>query len=168
MINYVEKGFGLHVYLNSLGLGIQDANGVWFNREGRDNEVNDAIAAYPLSSAQNAICVDIDAHATTLRDRVVVGVSSAEMSSWAVKRQEAINFKASGFIGDAPMLNTEAAARGIPLSAIVDRVLAGASDLSALEANIAGVAGKHKDAVRATTTFSGALSYDWSGGWPSV
>jgi hypothetical protein len=39
---------------------------------------------------------------------------------------------------------------------------------AALEADIAGVAGRHCDAVRACTTFADLLAYDWRAGWPEV
>jgi hypothetical protein len=43
----------------------------------------------------------------------------------------------------------EAQVRGIPLGALVDKVLAKAVALSQLEAGIAGTCGKKQDAVRA-------------------
>ena len=71
----------------------------------------------------------------------------------------------------AEILAAEAAARGATLVSVVARVQANAAALSLLEAQIAGVAGRHKDAVRAypstTEGEAAALVYDWSSGWPT-
>lgn len=47
MINYTEKGFGLHEHLNTLGLGISQVDGVWQSVNGANHaDINAAIAAY--------------------------------------------------------------------------------------------------------------------------
>lgn len=126
------------------------------------------IDAFALTELQAEIASRIDAHAAAMRDRAVAGISPAEMASWSIKRTEAMAYSASSNAADAPTLGIEAAARGVPLSAIVSRVLASAAALSGLEATIAGISGKHKDAVKAAPDFAAALTYDWTGGWPNV
>lgn len=47
MINYIEKGIGLHGHLNSIGLGIANIDGVWQSVNGASHDdINAAIAAY--------------------------------------------------------------------------------------------------------------------------
>ena len=166
MINYINKGPGLDSAIMAAGHWAVPVAGIWHTSD--DAAVQGIIDTYPLSATQKEVTTLIDAYATSLRDRVTRGISPVEMASWPVKRTEAVAYQASGNAADAPILGTEATARGVTLSTIVARVLASAGSLSGLEATIAGVAGKHKDAVRATTTFAKALSYDWSGGWPDA
>lgn len=164
MITYTEKGAALHDALAAAGHWLRQVNGVWVADD--DAAVQAIIDAYPLVACQAEIIAAIDAHARALRDAVVAGISPAEMASWSIKRAEAQATTASGDAADAPMLAIEAAARGIPLQAVVDLVRAKAAALSTLEAAIAGTAGRHADAVRACTSFADALAYDWSTGWP--
>ena len=160
MINYIEKGPGLHALIARSGYTLEQRNGVWVSNN--DTAVQGIIDAYSLSTAQNEIITLINDYAASLRDHAASGVSPAEMASWSIKRTEAMAYQVSGNAADAPILGIEAAARGMTLSALVARVLKNATSLAGLEATIAGVAGKHSDAVRATTTFAEALSYDWS------
>jgi len=47
MINYTEKGIGLHEHLNGIGLGISQVDGVWQSVNGASHDdINAAIAAY--------------------------------------------------------------------------------------------------------------------------
>jgi len=47
MIEYIEKGIGLHEHLNMLGLGISQVDGVWQSVNGASHDdINAAIAAY--------------------------------------------------------------------------------------------------------------------------
>lgn len=47
MINYTEKGIGLHEHLNSFGLGIMQIDGVWQSVNGANHDdINAAIASY--------------------------------------------------------------------------------------------------------------------------
>ena len=58
-------------------------------------------------------------------------------------------------------MQMEADARGVPLAAIVSRVISSAEAYQMAEAVIAGLAGKHKDAVNALQTRDELLAYDW-------
>ena len=47
MIEYIEKGIGLHEHLNSIGLGISQVDGVWQSvNDASHDDINAAIAAY--------------------------------------------------------------------------------------------------------------------------
>lgn len=143
---------------------------VWTETEGDktvllspdDAAAQAVIDSYTLAEAQDALCADIDAHATALRDRALAPYSVGEMVSWPVKLAEA---KAGG---STPMLSAEAAARGVSLAEIIAKVGARAAASGNREARIAGVAGKHKDAARGLPDFDALNAYDWHAGWPNV
>ena len=47
MVEYIEKGIGLHEHLNSIGLGIANIDGVWQSVNGASHDdIDAAIAAY--------------------------------------------------------------------------------------------------------------------------
>lgn len=166
MISYTEKGAGLHEAVARAGYLFRQENGVWMSSD--DAAVQVLIDAYTLADAAAYVGTQIDAHAKWLRDKVVKAASPGEMASWSIKRAEAEAFTVSANESDAPMLLAEATARGCTLQAIVTRVLANASALGSLEANISGTGGKHKDAIKALPSFDAIAAYDWSTGWPAV
>ncbi|EXI92149.1 MAG: hypothetical protein AW12_00800 [Candidatus Accumulibacter sp. BA-94] len=129
-----------------------------------DAAVQAVLDGWTVADARAEVVAMIDARARALRDGVVAGISSAEMASWALKREQSLAY--DGTDESAPMLALEASSRGVPTSAVVDRVLAKAAALSQLEAHIAGAAGKHGDAVKALATHAEVVAYDCSGGWP--
>lgn len=179
MINYIEKGIGQHDAINAAGhvfyWGTQPVAGLLMVSvsNGMTALVDDEAAvqaimdAYPLTSAQAEISLKIEAHAAQLREKATAGAATAEMVSWPIKRAEALAYQADP-TAPTPFLSAEATKRGVDVSVIVAKVAANAAVLSALEATIAGNAGRHRDAIKALTTFDGVLAYDWSTGWPSV
>lgn len=130
--------------------------------------INGYTEADALAYEKARVSADIEAQAARLRDRIVAGVSAAEMSSWPIKRAEAIAFTASASALDAPLLHAEASARGIDLSTLVAMVNGKTAALMALEAQIAGNSGKHRDALDGLTTATAVGAYDYSEGWPAV
>ncbi len=119
------------------------------------------VAFATLAEAQaNRIAV-VDKAAASLRDRVTAGLSAAEMSSWPLKLNEAQ-------AGGGPMLTLEAGYRGISEADLIVKVLDKATQLSTLEAQIAGVAGMHNDTIDALTTIEEVCSYDMRSDWPEV
>lgn len=166
MINYIYKGPSLDEHIIKSGHWAININGVWHTSD--DAAVQALIDGYTIGQTQDWVCRQIDDHARMLRDKVVVGVSAAELASWTIKQSEAAAFQATGQATSAPTLGHEAQARGVSLAAIVARVAQNAPVFLSLEATIAGTAGRHKDAVRLTATFEAALAYDWSGGWPNL
>lgn len=164
MINYIDKGLGLHASIVAAGHWLRQHDGVWQSSD--DVAVQAIIDAYSLDSCKAEVVAAVDAHAKTLRDSVVANISPAEMASWTIKQAEARAWQASGNAADAPMLSIEAMARGTTIADLSVKVLAKAVQLSQLEAMIAGVAGAHGDAVKALATFEAVLAYDWHSGWP--
>lgn len=126
------------------------------------------IDAYTLDDCQSSVCAEILNHARVLRDRIIAGISPGEMASWSIKRSEAAAYVATGNPADAPLLSAEAAARGVSVEALADKVAANASGLAQAEALIAGADGRHRDAVRAMNSIEAVMLYDWSAGWPAL
>lgn len=165
IINYTEKGSALHDRIRAAGHWLRCIDGVWQASDAA--AVQAIIDSYTLADTQADVCARINAHARALRDAAVAGISPAEMASWPIKRAEALAIAAGGTAADAPMLTAEAAARGVTLAEIVARVQGNAAALGTLEAMISGTEGKHRDAVKALTTFEAVLAYNYSTGWPA-
>lgn len=126
------------------------------------------IDAYTLDQAKAWKCAQVAALAKELRNQIIANVSPAEMSSWPIKLSEAAKFAATGNAADAPMLSAEASARNVTLAELIAKVNGNATVFSGFEAVIAGVDGKHRDAIKALTTFEAVASYNYSTGWPEV
>lgn len=80
MINYIEKGYGLHEHLNSLGLGITERDGIWqsVNNASHD-DINAAIESYQpfLSITVSPRQIRIALNQLELRDTVEAFVKTA-------------------------------------------------------------------------------------------
>lgn len=163
MIQYTEKGYGLHEAIRKAGHSLKQENGEWVSSD--DAAVQAIIDGYTLDQAKELVRAQISARAKTLRDKAIAHVSAGEMASWPIKLMEAQGF-AQG--GSTPMLDAEAAARGITTAALVAKVGGNAVFFSALEASIAGTEGKHRDAVQALGGFDLVVVYDFSAHWPEV
>lgn len=166
MINYIEKGAGLHAALRAAGLHLRDENGTWIADD--EAAVQAIIDAFSVADAAAYVCQDIEAEAKRLRDKAIKAISPGEMAGWPIKLAEAAKFSVSGDPADAPLLAAESAARGIDLPAMMVKVQSNAGGFAALEAQIGGTSGRHRDAVRALDTFEAIAAYDWSAGWPAV
>jgi hypothetical protein len=118
-----------------------------------DQAVEDKVAAIEEKAAEQ-------------RAKVTGRSSPQEMASWPVKLDQARAYQTTPLAAAAPMLAVEASARGVTLADIVNRVLANASAYSDAEARIAGVSGKHKDAVRALADVAAVRAYAYLAGWP--
>jgi hypothetical protein len=134
------------------------------------------IDAYSLADVKAARCAEVSAYSGMVRDRFMAGKSAAEMSSWPLKVKQAEAYATSGSAADAPMLALEAQARGVTLAQLVAKVQANTVLFSQLEAVIAGIDGKHRDAIMAITAesagseaaaFAAVASYDFTVGWPA-
>ena len=133
-----------------------------------DAAVQGIIDAFSVADAIAARSAEVVAVATEKRNAVIAGLSPGEMSSWPIKLAEAQKYTASKLPADAPILSQEAAARGATLDSVVARVWTNGANFAAVEAQIAGVSGKHRDALAALTDFGAVAAYDYSTGWPPV
>lgn len=166
MIDYTEKGAGLHEAIARAGYALRNENGAWVSSD--DAAVQAIIDGYTLDNAKVYRAAQVSAYAKTLRDKVIMPISTGEMASWPIKLAEASKYAQTGQASDAPMLAAEAQARGIELAALVQKVGGNATTFAGLESAIAGVDGKHRDAIKALTTFDEVAAYDYLTGWPVV
>lgn len=166
MINYTEKGAGLHEAIARAGYALRNENGGWISSD--DTAVQAIIDGYTLDDAKAYRAAQVSAHAKTMRDKVIMMISAGEMASWPIKLAEAAKYAQTGQSSDAPMLASEAQARGIELAALVQKVGGNATTFASLESAIAGVDGKHRDAIKALATFDEVSAYDYLTGWPGV
>ncbi|MES2126643.1 MAG: hypothetical protein V4463_05170 [Pseudomonadota bacterium] len=136
------------------------------------NDARDGVEALPPPAAETVSqliakrIVESDGLAAAKRNAIVAGTSPAEMASWPIKLAEAVKYVASNDPPDAPYLTAEAAARNITLAALVAKVQTNGAVLAGLEAQIAGINGKHKDALALLTTVEDVAAYDITAGYP--
>lgn len=165
---------GVMVAINAAGYAVEQRDNILFGIRLSDGatgqDVDDAVAQidaeYSVASAAEYVCKNIEALATQKRNIVIAPFSSGEMSSWPIKRSEAILFKQTNNPSDAPYLANEAVIRGITLETLADKVIADATRFSNVEAAIAGTSGRHRDSVKALTTFEQVANYNYKTGWP--
>lgn len=132
----------------------------------------DAVVVRPIerSSEQikNQIKVKIARHARTLVDQLTATYSPQEVASFPLKGKEAQAFAESNNPLDAPWLMAEAQIRGIPLTLLIASVLQKKALFESAMQEIAGMRGKHSDAIDATQSIKEAIAYDWSIGWLQI
>lgn len=162
--------FGLYEHLRSVGIVTEGgANGEFASNPVAAQAIIDAwTPEQSLAWAKTVTSQAISDHAKHLRDKVTAGVSAGEMAAWSIKRAEAIAYRQTGDAADAPMLSAEASARGISLADLIGKVDTNTTLFASLEVQIAGIDGKHRDAIKALTTADAVMTYDWLTGWPQV
>ncbi|MDR0251544.1 MAG: hypothetical protein LBI35_09625 [Burkholderiales bacterium] len=128
-----------------------------------------------LDAAKENIKQAIQDYASGLRNKIYAGTSQWESASWAYKFSEALkiigygpsttlaNIKAAN-----PRLYEEAEIRGMDVRVLAQEIAAKANEFYSIEAEIAGVAGRHGDAVAKLKDVRDVLFYDWHTGWPDV
>ncbi len=166
MINYTEKGNGLNEAIARAGYSLKQLNGVYVTSEtpgdtSKDAAVQAIIDGYTLADAKAAVGDCIDAEAKRIRAKFLKAVDPSEMAAWATKYAEAKALLAGGPAIDAVNLQAEADFRGITLNQLATKVVQKFNQTANREAKIAGLAGKHKDAVTALGSFAAVNSYDW-------
>lgn len=166
MINYIEKGPGLHRAIAAAGYSLEQRDRVWQSSD--DEAVQLIVDGYTLDQAKGERMRESLMIAKRMRDAVVADISSGEMASWHIKRAEAHAYATSGNAADAPLLLAEAQARGITLDAMLAKVSANAQRFQAAEAAIGGADGRHRDAIAALQTFEAVAAYDLTAGWSAL
>ncbi|MDD2898993.1 MAG: hypothetical protein PHI31_09800 [Desulfuromonadaceae bacterium] len=119
-----------------------------------------------VADAKTVKSRECDLLAKSKREQLTATIAPGEMASWPIKRAEALAYQSTGQATDAPNLVVEADAREIPLEVLVDKVMAKAAQLSYIEAHLAGINGKHNDAIALLTTAAAVRDYDITTGWP--
>lgn len=149
---------------DNLVYGVRVSDGA--TGEDVDNAIMQIDSSYSITACADYVCKIIDEIATNKRNKVIAPYSPGEMAAWPIKRAEALAYQASGNATDAPNLNAEATARGMPLPTLVNKVLSDAARFSWIEAHIAGTSGKHRNAIRNCQTIEEITSYNYNTGWP--
>lgn len=178
MINYIEKGAGLHDKIRAAGLQLlRDGQSGALDTGGHDAEVQAIIDGYTLADCKAVQCRLCAGHAKRLRNKVIAPYSAGEMAAWPVKLAEAAAYADSNprDASLAPMLAAEALVRGISLDAMMGKVSGNASTFGDMEVQIAGVDGRHRDAINAIqgadndpAAYAAVLAYDFTTGWPEI
>jgi len=160
VIRYEEKGYGLHIKLAAAGFACGHYNNVFRTAHEKDEAAVQAIIdGYTLDECKAYIRGEIDELMRQKLDAMIAGRSPLEVAYFPTKAAEA---DALGKGGAAPTLEKEAVARGITVEQLAAKVL----ENTDMQAEIVGVAGKHKDVLGALTTFAEVLAYDYRVGWP--
>lgn len=172
----LSNAIGSMQAINAAGYAVEQRDGTLFGVRISDGatgqDVDAAIQAiddaYPVRAAADIVCAQIEALAEAKRGAVYAAGNFGvfEAGGWALKLREANAYTASGDPNDAPFLQREATRGGITLANLVNRVLTNAALLAPMEADIAGEARRHKDAVRSLTTHADIAAYDYTTGWP--
>jgi len=114
MIDYIEKGAGLHRAVTDAGHWLEQRDGVWISSD--DDAVQRIIDGYTLEQAKAEQQRRVAAQARALYDAVTAGISAAEMAGWPILLAESAAYRASGEVGTA--IQAEAAIRGIPVETL--------------------------------------------------
>jgi len=166
VIIYTEKGAGQHDAVFAAGHSILDRDGVFESDD--DIAVQAILDAYTLSDCKEFFKGRVDVKAKELRDDWAKDIAGAEMAQWATKKAEAKAYSVSKNPADVPGLVLEAAASGLSLDGLVTKVLANAAYFEQWEADVAGVAAKHKFQLDSAVDFDSVTGYDFSAFWPAV
>lgn len=164
---------------------------MWEEQDGWHSNADAAVQAiidgFAASLTTNALPAalalkkdEIARHAANLRQQALQAAQPfagpAEMASWPTKSAQARQYLATLDESVAPLIVAEAQYRQTSVDTIAQRVAANADALEALEAQIAGTAGRHRDlldAIAATPNPTSAeveaiAGYDFSAGWPQI
>lgn len=118
MIQYIEKGYGLHQMLAAQGIELRNVDGVWI-ANAPDDQINQLIADYnPWPSEKQNKLVEITESFKTETDNLIADIPQVERDSWFVQRSEALSYPN----GPTPYLEILAAGRGISLETLVEKV----------------------------------------------
>ncbi|MBP8926260.1 MAG: hypothetical protein KBG75_10405 [Pseudomonadales bacterium] len=162
MIDYMEKGAGLHRAVTDAGHWLEQRDGVWVSSD--DVAVQEIIDSYTLEQAKAEKKHDVSARAREKYDLVTAGISAAEMAGWPILLSEALTYRASGSVGAA--IQAEATIRGSGVADLVTKIEGNAAAFQGARAAIAGTDGRKRDEIGALETFEAVAAYNVEGGWP--
>lgn len=169
MINYVEKGMGLHEAVEAAGERLWMVDGTWVSSN--DQVVQAIINNYTLDQAKAYRFAESKSIGKAKRDAIIAHASAGEMATWPIKRDEANSYVPIVSEADptaCPFLKAEAQYRNISLAEIVAKVKENTQRFQAAEAAIGGIEGKHRDNIAALNTFEEVLAYDLTADYPVI
>lgn len=149
MINYIEKGHGLHTLLRSLGIEIFERDGVWHQINSTDDEVNTIIQNYnPWRDAKREKLAEIDADFSAATTALTAGWPEHEIKTWSKQEAEARAYLADDTT-PTPMLSSIATQRGITIHELAIRVIRDADAFTAASGYYVGLRHKARQQVQA-------------------
>lgn len=113
MINYIEKGDGLHEAIKAAGHSLQQINGVWMSSN--DDEVQAIIDSYdPIPDLQEKAKSRIIETANLAMKALEDEYPEFEKRTWPMQREDVINWRNSGYSAGAatPTIDAIALQRG--------------------------------------------------------
>ncbi len=146
MINYTEKGAGLHEALSEAGLSIYELDGVWHSDSDHD-AVNAFIASYVPS--KSALLADINKKCEDLIQQLGGSYPMSEILSWDKQEAEARS-------GGGPLTDALAAARGIPAELLREKIIQKADAYAAACGAVIGIRQRLEDEILA-----GGTNIEW-------
>lgn len=148
MINYIEKGYGLHRMLAAQGIELRNVDGAWI-ANAPDEQVSQLIAEYnPWPTEKAAKFAEIDADFESAVSSLTAGWPQHEIQTWSKQESEARALVAKPD-APTPMLSTIAATRGLTVPELAQRVIRDADAFTAASAHFVGLRHKARQLVQA-------------------
>lgn len=142
MINFVDKGFGLFVYLEKNGVFLEELDGVWTSPSNHDlvNQLIDEYNPWPTEKAKKL--AEINEWLENQLQLVVAGIPESEQKSWPTQVDEAY--------GKRPlrMLLKIAEMRGITTEALIAKVKAKAEAFEDYYGTMQGLRDKAEQQIK--------------------
>jgi hypothetical protein len=144
MINYIEKGIGLHDFLAKEGVQLEQLqSGEWVSTAS-DERTNNLIASYnPWPAEKTKKLLEINSWFQGEVEKLTAGTAQAERDSWSVQVDEAYGIR------PVVMLSSMAEARGITLESLMLKVKAKAELFSIKYGSLQGTKDALEDKVKA-------------------
>lgn len=149
MINYIEKGFGLHEYLLKNGCHLeQNQDGSWVSNL-PDEVTNDLMNAYnPWTIEKANKFSQIDTAFQKAIDSLTAGWPEGEIKTWERQEKEALALQ-NNPLSPTPFLTTVANQRGITVAELATRVIRDSIAFSNASAYYVGLRHKARQLVQA-------------------
>lgn len=160
MINYIEKGAGLHAKINESGYSIWHTNGICYSSN--DEEVQKIIDEYdPLPEAKNKKKKEILKDSSDFLNTVILDkYPRFEIDTWQNQLADALKYKADN---NAITITLDALslARGVDKNTTADRIIAKAQQFAAFSATYAGERQRLEDLVDAAISVEEILQINF-------
>lgn len=145
MINYIEKGYGLHLWLLNQGVDLVDVAGVWKSNVA-DETVNMLIAEYnPWPYEKTQKLIEINESFQNAVNALTAGTTEGERNSWTIQEREAREYPNKQPVALQILANS----RGIALEDLVDKVIQKSNLYQQHYFTLQGMRDKAEDVVKA-------------------
>jgi hypothetical protein len=145
MIQYIEKGYGLHQWLANQGIELRNVDGVWVANV-PDEQVSQLIANYNPWPAEKAFkLTEINHQFEVAVANLTAGTTESERNSWAIQEREARDYPQKTPVA----LTVLAASRGMPLDVLIEKVLQKSALYQNAYFTLQGMRDKAEDLIKA-------------------